>query len=115
MGFNWAEAKSTVRRIVHDTMAVPAFLEFTPNGSGVDITARYHSGIVKQGLVEGEGAERYADVTQVVFDRQTLLEKGIELQRGYIVDFTDYGVRVVLDAMLPHDGPVEEKWLVTQE
>jgi hypothetical protein len=115
MGFDFAAAKSLLRQTVHDTLAVEAFFKFNADSNGVDITARYHSGIVKQGQVEGEGAERYADVTQVVFDRNALMELGIEPEHGNIVEFPLYDVVVYLDVKLPYDGPVEEKWLVTLE
>lgn len=114
MAFSLAEAKRRSRQVVHDTMAVKAIFKDTSTSTGIEITARWHSRLVKEGQVERQGAELYENIDQVVFDRNALARIAIFPQRGNKVVFPDYqDLEVSLDVRLKYDGPIEEIWLVT--
>ncbi len=114
MPFDFAEAKSQTRQVVHDTLAVAAFFKYDSSSVGIPITARPHSRLVRQGQVENVGAEVFEGIEQVVFDRNALAVIGITPERGNVVYFVKYNFEVSLDLMLPYDGPIEEIWLVTR-
>jgi hypothetical protein len=113
MAFDIDSARSLCRRTVHAVFGAEALFKYNATSAGIDIRARYHNGLTKQGLFEGEGAERYADISQVVFNREDLASLHVAPERGNVVEFVQTGVVVMLDVKLDYDGPVEEKWLVT--
>lgn len=116
MPFNFAQAKKTMRQAVQDTLGVIAYYKADSESDHIEIRARWHTKLVKQGIVNGEGAQILENADQVVFDVAELLEKEIKLDRGAIIIFPDYqDLAVILDSKVPHDGPVEEIWLASVE
>jgi hypothetical protein len=123
MSFSMADAKRIGRRAVNDLAAVPIrFFVYDKIAKtygdaieGPTLKARYHSVIKREGLIEGEGGERMFEIDRVVYDRDAFTELAIEPKRLDRIEFIDYEVSVLLDVKKPHDGPVEETWLVTME
>jgi hypothetical protein len=101
---------------VHDTLAVQAFFQANSASAPVEITARWHTRLVRQGDLEGVGADVIEGVDRVVFDRAALVAAGLAPKRGGIVVFPGYAdLTVILDVMEPYEGPVEEIWFVTRQ
>lgn len=123
MSFDMAAAKAQARRAVNDRAAVlvrfSVYDKITKTYGdpieGPQVKMRYHSVMRREGLIENEGAERLIEIDRVVFDREVFASLAIEPQRSDKVEFIAYGVTVVLDVRKPHDGPVEETWLVTMQ
>lgn len=115
MRFDFAAAKAQARRVVHDTLAVQAFFKDTPTSAEQEITARYHSKLVQQGTIDGEGAQILEGADQVVFNRELLAELGITPVRGSVVRFPAYDLTLSLDLRKPYEGPIEEIWEVTRQ
>lgn len=117
MGFDFASAKAAARQAVHSTLAVPVLFKDSPTSIPDDrLTARWHTKLVKQGDIDGVGAQVIEGVDRVIFDRGELSFFEVTPKRGDIVIFPQYqDLTVVLDTRLPADGPIEEIWLVTRE
>lgn len=120
MTFHDIKAKS--RRDVHRTFAVPCVLT-TVDGT-FSCTARLHGRMVLGGDIAGEGYATIVEgVSRVVFNREELavLNAGTAVApvRGDRVVFSDYfavGQPAILelDARDAFEGPIDEKWAVTQ-
>jgi len=120
MSFNMADIKAAGRRAVNDMAAVPILFHtydkqtnsHLPPLADPLLKARYHSVIRREGLIEGEGAERLIEIDRVVFDREVFTTLGVSPKQHDKIEFLDYGFVVSLDVRKPYDGPVEETWLV---
>lgn len=113
MPFDFASAKTQIRRTVHATLGVSAFYA----GHAEEIKARWHSKINRFGdLNEQSWAELIEGVHRVIFEAE--VARSIPVVRGGEINFPDMGTdelpaTFVLDAQEPSDGPFEEIWLVT--
>jgi hypothetical protein len=115
MAFSFAEAKANARRAVHATFGVRALFKDTPTSTPVELSARWHSRLVLEGVIDGAGAQVIEGVDRVVFDREELAAKGVAPKYGDIVTFPDYGnFEVQLAERQPYDGPVSEIWGVVR-
>lgn len=116
MAFDFAAIKAQARQLVHDTFAVSALFQYDSSSVPIEVTARFHNRLVKQGLVENAGAEVYENIDQVIFNVDVLSQIGLIPSRGNLVTFPAYqDLTVVLDYKMPNTGPVEEVWTVTRQ
>ena len=116
--FDWTEAISKARRVVHDTFRVP--VQYEAPGSGgvlVPLFVRWHDRLTLQGNIVDSG---YVDVLQgvdrIIFDREELTAKSITPLRAGKVHFGDKFQNAVLalEAREPSDGPINEVWKVAR-
>lgn len=115
MPFSFAEAKATARRKVHETFGVRALFKDSPTSTPVELSARWHSRLVLEGVMEGAGAQVIEGIDRVVFNREELAENGVSPKYGDIVAFPDYGgFEVQLAERQPYDGPISEVWGVVR-
>lgn len=118
MPFDFAAAKATAARVVHDTFKVEAWC--TPPGSseGVLLHVRCHSRQTLQGNLTDEGYADYIEgVDRVIFDADELSEKNVDLKRAWqIMPTSDIfmGVAFSLDAKEQFTGPIKEVWKVSR-
>lgn len=114
MAFSFANAKKLVRRVVHDTLAVPALYQDAVMSTPADIRARWHSKIERTGDLEGEGwAQVIEGVDRIIFNSTDA--RTLNLKRGGTVTFPAYNnATFILDTREEVDGPDEEIWLVSR-
>lgn len=111
MGFDFASAKASLRRTVHDTLAVEAFYEDDSMNVPVGIRARWHNKIDRFGDPESMGyAEFVAGIDRIILmpgdTPNTVFRKGGR------VSFPAYGVTFKLDVLDPRTGPLQQVWTV---
>jgi hypothetical protein len=107
--FDFAAAKSALRRVVHDTLGVDALYQDDSMSDPVAITARWHNKIDRFGDPESQG---YAEIVQGI-DRIGLIPEyypDITFRRGGTVTFPAYGNAFVLQVLEPADGPHTRWW-----
>lgn len=122
MPSNWAKHKRSVRKAAHAAFCVDVLYKVDSESDFVQTTARWHEKLVRQGQMEGQGAEVYEGIDKVVFDKEANLAlvdidgnpTPLTPQRGALITFPDYNLTVILDTEIPADGPVEEIWLVSR-
>lgn len=112
MTFNFADLKAETRRVVHDTLGVPAFYQDDSMSAPKVITARWFNKVAKYGdLVETGYAEVVEGVDRVVLfpcDTPT-----IRFARNGVITFPAYNRSFRLDILEPADGPSEQQvWQV---
>lgn len=116
MGFDFAEWKGRVRRVVHDTLAFDAMYLDPSLAAPVNLRVRWHYKQAPIGDIENEGYPMYLDlVEKVIFDKAELVTKGITVQRGGRITLTAKGFTgtLIVDTQVEDDdGPVEESWRV---
>lgn len=111
MTFDFAKVKAQARRVVHETLGVSAFYKDSSLSAPVEIKARWHNKIVRQGDLENQGyAEVYESADRIVFSVADA--RALNVKRGGVVSFVD-GPSFTLATMSPSTGPVEEVWEVT--
>lgn len=116
MAFNFADAKAMTRRVVHDTLGVPAHVKSTSMSTPVDITARLHEATTMYGDLLDQG---YAQTLEAV-DRIVLIPSdlpvGVVAKQNSEITFEHRpGIIFVLQTKEPSDGPLEEVWTVTRK
>lgn len=113
MPFDFAQARLTARRAVHDTMRVAAVYTAPGQSVGTDVYVRWHHKMGLSGDVDNAGyAQMMVGIETVIFDRAELAEKGVTPERTGLVTLTD-GTVLSLDALHPQDGPVKQVWSVS--
>lgn len=130
MRFNFAKAKTLVRKVVHDTLSVQAFYKDKTISVPVEITARWHTRFhVFGGADDNAGyAEIIENLDRLIF--ATTDARAAEIKRGGLVWFPQYetgntvtesgepadGVPTfVLQNKFPSTHPYEEVWEVTRK
>jgi hypothetical protein len=109
MTFDFAAAKSLLRRRVHDTLAVDASYQDDTMSEPACIKARWHSKIDRFGDPQEQG---YAEIVQGV-DRVGLVPEDypeITFKRGGVVTFPKYGNAFSLQVLEPADGALTRWW-----
>ncbi|QJI52977.1 hypothetical protein XccvBFoX4_gp23 [Xanthomonas phage FoX4] len=116
MGFNFAKAKASARRVVHSTFGVAVSYEDASVSISADkgLTARWHN---KQTLEVAAGGEDYTQhlegIDRIVFLTEQLAEFGLAPVTNAVISFPDYGLRFRLLEREPRTtGPIEEIWKV---
>lgn len=113
MAFDFAQAKTAARRVVHDTLAVAATYQGSPMGAQVSIRVRWHNRVVRDADLENSGYPEYIlGINRIVLvpgDYPTTT-----FASGGIVTLTEDGRQFKLVAREPSDGPVHEIWQVAE-
>jgi len=110
MSFDFAAAKTALRRTVHDTLGVAALYQDHTMSTPVDVRVRWHSKINRFGDLEGSGyAEVIEGIDRVLFDKVQARSLGIR-SGGEVTLTTLGGFKLTLGAMEPADGPITETW-----
>lgn len=100
---SWREQKRIARRVVHDTMAIPALHYATAGATAVAIRARLQTKFAQIGDDRSMGwAEREAVKPRLIFMLAQMEELGIVLNRNQIVYFQP-GEAYNIDNLLPPD------------
>lgn len=120
MPFNFAAAKSLVRRVVNETLGVQAFYKDALVNTPIETRARLQNRISKPfgGPESGAG---YAEIIEGV-DRIVLIPVDVQgypldLKRGGIFTFpeTHPGEEFILELQEPNMGPLEVSWQVARK
>ncbi len=109
MAFDFAAAKSHLRRVVHDTLGVVAFYSDDVVSDPLEVKARWHNKLELFGDPNNEG---YAQVLQGI-DRIILIPSdypGVTFKRGGVFEFPSYNMTFKLDTREPNDGPLKQVW-----
>lgn len=117
MPFDISEAKSLVRRRVHEAFGVEAMYHDNSMPEAKPVRVRYHNKIVRGDQWIGQGdAEIVEGIQRAIFNMQNLAEQGIVPRAGGRVTMPLLhwnGAVLNLDHMEPRVGPEEEIWAVT--
>lgn len=109
MAFSFATAKSRLRRVVHNALAVDATYVDDSMSEPVEIKARWHNKIDRFGDPLEQG---YAEIVQGV-DRIGFIPEdypGMTFKKGGVVAFPDYGNAFSLQVLEPSDGVLTRWW-----
>ena len=115
MAFDFAAAKKLVRRTVHTYLAIDALYWDQRLAAPVKLRVRWHYKQAPVGDLENQGYPVYLDlVEKVIFDKDELALKGVQIVRGGRVQITADGFDgyLAVDAREAEAGPVEESWRV---
>lgn len=113
--FNWNELKAETRRIVHDTFAGASLYSDVTLSTPVALNVRWHNKIARNGELESGGyAEVVEGVERVIFDREELQKKGVQVRAHGLVVLED-GTRLRLQVSEPVVGPITLTWEVARE
>jgi hypothetical protein len=116
MVFNFAAAKATVHRTVHDTFGLDAlYLGYSDDVEPVPLRVRWHNQIANSGDLNGEYALSIDTIDKLIFDAAELVAKGIKIRRGDRIQLTAaYFGGVVLEANTrdPKSEAAREIWHV---
>lgn len=83
---SWREQKRQARAVVHDTMALDAFLYPQPGATPVPVRVRLHTKFTQIGDDRSQGwAERESVQPRMIFMASELAEQGVSLTRGQLV------------------------------
>jgi hypothetical protein len=111
--FNFAELKAEARRVVQETLGVPATYLDNTMSEPVEIVARLRA---KTDNVGDLGDAGYAEIIQGV-DRIVLIPEDyptVTFRTGGVVTLTDFGLSYNLDLMEPKNGPLTNHWRVSK-
>lgn len=109
MAFDFAALKATTRRVVHDTLGVPAFYQDNSMSAPQPIRARWYNKDAQLGDLMDQG---YAEVVQGV-DRVVVFPcdyPTLNFIRGGVVTFPGYQRAFRLDVLEDADGPLKAIW-----
>lgn len=119
MVFDFATAKSLLRRRVQETFGVQAFYSDASISTPVEIGARWHNRISKPfgDLDNGGYAEIIEGIDRILLIPETVDGDPVTLQRLGVVTFPTLlpGVEFILEHKEPSTGPLEEAWAVTRK
>lgn len=133
MGFNFAKAKTLVRKTVHKTLSVQAFYKDKTISVPVEIYSRWHTKYNSfGGLDDSAGyAEVLENIDRLIFSSSDA--RSTDIKRGGVVWFPNYltGDVVTVDSQLegategslgfvlqtrrPSSHPEDEVWEVTRQ
>lgn len=115
MAFNFANARKTVRRVVHNTFAASAlYAANSVSTPTIPCKARWHSKIDRVGNLDNEGwAQVIEGIDRIIFNVDQA--RSINVARNGKIAFPDLpGFEFILDTKEDADGPEEETWLVSR-
>lgn len=119
MAFDFAAAKASVQRIVHDTLATPAEYDDGDMLAPASLRVRWHNQLAATGDLNGEGYPVSIDtIDKVIFDVAELTEKKVKISRGGRLKLTApiYGGQVlVIDTRDPKSDAAREIWHVGRD
>lgn len=117
MPFDFTQALVSMRKVVHDTFAIPARYDDTRGSVGVGLSVRWHNKMTLQGnLTESGYADFIEGIDRVIFNREELIQKNVILRNaGTITLGPEWNNAVLsLEALEPADGPVNVIWKVSK-
>jgi hypothetical protein len=112
MEFDFASEVAHARRVVHDTLGLPATYQDASMDTPEPVRVRWHNKLKLQGDLLEIG---YAQVLEGI-DRIILVPSDtpdILFKQGGVVFITPYALGFTLDHMEPESGPLEQVWRVT--
>lgn len=116
MRFDFAAAKASVHRIVHDTLAVEAlYLGYDDTVVPVPLRVRWHNQIANTGDLNGEYAVSIDTIDKLIFDAIELAEKAVKIRRGDRIQLTAAyfgGVVLETETRDPKSEAAREIWHV---
>lgn len=115
MVFNFAAAKATLHRTVHDTLAVDALYLGYGEADPVPLRVRWHNQIAPTGDLNGEYALSIDTTDKLIFDVAELVEKGVTIRRGDRIQLTAAyfgGAVLEADTRDPKSEAAREIWHV---
>lgn len=117
MAYDRASALALHRRVTHDVMAIAWDYTDSEIISPVELRVRWSNKSAAVGNLAFQGYTEMAEgIDTVIFDRDELAEKGINLQRGGAltgqVGGPFEGAVLRLDSQLPDTGPINRTWRV---
>lgn len=114
MVFDFADAKTQLRRTVHETLGVAAIYEHDSLADPVPIKVRLHGkNKVIGDLDNGDYAQVLEAIEQIVFNEADAL--AIPVKRGGTITIAKYqNMKLTLEQKEPNDGPYEHRWQVTR-
>lgn len=119
MAFEFAAAKRLLRRAVHTTFGIDATYEDPHLAAPAPLRIRWHNKLAVYGDIENTGyPSTIESIDKVVFDRDDLLARGIEIRRGGIIKIIADGFEgqsLIADTRDPRCGPIEEIWMVGKQ
>ena len=119
MSFDFATAKSLVRRTVNATFGVQAFYSDASVDVPVEIRARWHNRMSRPfgDLNDGGYAEVIEGIDRIVLIPVSTKGAAVTLQRAGVITLPTVlpGVEFVLEHKEPATGPLEEAWAVTRK
>lgn len=119
MAFDFAKAKSMMRRAVHTTLSVSAFYTDLNTETPVELSVRWHNKIELQGDMSSAGyAEVIEGIERIILSKSELEAKNITPRRGGEVTILTPGWGepvITLDSREPQFGPDEEIWRVSSK
>lgn len=118
MGFDFTSQVAAMRKVTQKVLGALAYYEDLVNPGLVALQVRWHSRVAVTGDLADVGYANIIDgVNRIIFDRDELAEKGVELARGGKITFSSehlVGTVLILGEREPHKGPVEEIWQVME-
>lgn len=113
MSFNFAQCKAMARRVVQDTLGVPATYQDDSLIVPVPIRARFRNRMKRQGELNDEGyAEVIEGIEQIILIPEDFPD--VVFKRGGVVRIPDLRLELVLDTREPVTGPLTEIWHVAR-
>lgn len=83
MSFDFAAAKASVHRIVHDTFSVDAlYLGYDDVPVPVPLRVRWHNQIATTGDLNGDYPVSIDTIDRLIFDSAELTAKGVKIKSG---------------------------------
>lgn len=115
MPFDFASAKASLRRVVHDTLGVDATYEDDVVSTPEEVRVRWHPKGDRFGdLIEGGYAEIVESADKIILF--TCDTPDIVFKKGGVITLPEvYGsIAVRLDVLEQSDGPSEQVWQVVR-
>jgi hypothetical protein len=113
MAFDFADAKTKMRRRVHKLAAVLCTYQDEFMDAPVNLYVRWHNRIIPAETINNT-SEIISGVERLIFDEAELAEKEVALRRGGIVIIPQYdAMELQLEFEEPNDGPVTTAWSVS--
>ncbi len=116
MGFDFTSAVAAMRKVTQQVLGADGYYEDPARPGLVALKVRWHSRIAIMGDSADAGYANIIDgVNRVIFDRDELAEKGVELTRNGRITFAHpqlVGTVLILAEREPYEGPVQEIWQV---
>lgn len=116
MAFDFSEALGKMRRVVHDTLSLPATYQDSTLDSPVPLRVRWHTKLNMTGDLENDGYAQFIEgIESIIFDREELLRLGVTIrERGKVtITASNFsGQIIMIGPKDPLYGPIEEVYKV---
>ncbi|WOK01454.1 hypothetical protein [Pseudomonas phage UF_RH7] len=117
MAFDFSEALGKMRRVVHDTLSLPATYQDHTLADPVPLRIRWHTKLNLTGDLENNGYAQFIEgIESIIFDRTELALKNITIRERGKVTITApnfSGQVIMIGPKDPLYGPIEEVYKVS--